>query len=329
MSDKQLSLLLKAAVAFLILSVAFCVISFCAHPKGEDKYEISQRIEMTAPPTAAPLPVSAPPTMSPDAASEQNTVSENGADTTETKKISVLDPGHGKSSSQMGAEEKENEGYEYNEARGSWGEWRHYKNGTFGDDCHGEDCTHLAPEGGSCWYPMGEGDRDTEPEITLRNALAAKARLEELGYEVRMTRSSNDENPSMNKRVSFCFPNNDITSQPDATAYICIHSNAGGGRGSSYISLSGPYGQKYISDSFAEESNEFGRSLNAAVCEASGLRENAPIDTPYLILFNKCPVPIAYLEIGFYDDPSDLAILRESSDSVGKAIADAVRAFYP
>ena len=42
-----------------------------------------------------------------------------------------------------------------------------------------------------------------------------------------------------------------------------------------------------------------------------------------MILFNKCPVPIAYMEIGFYDS-SDLSILQSSSDEIGKAIAEGV-----
>ena len=37
----------------------------------------------------------------------------------------------------------------------------------------------------------------------------------------------------------------------------------------------------------------------------------------------QCPVPIAYMEIGFYDS-SDLSILQSSSDEIGKAIAEGV-----
>ncbi len=311
MLDKKLNLLLKISACFLAASLIFCV-SAILYSKSltstDETEEVRQSAAPTVTPTAAPTPLSA-------------------SDTDEERLVIVLDPGHGKPSSEMSDDEKRAEGYEYNENEGGWGEWRHYKDGTFGDDCHGEDCTHLAPEGGSCWYPIGNGDRDTEPDINLNNALAAKARLEELGFEVRMTRTTNDENPSMNKRVSYCFPMGDITQPPDASAYICIHSNAGGGRGSSYIALEPPYTQKYISADFTERSNEMGRSLNAAAATAAQLGENAPINSPYLILFNKCPVPIAYLEIGFYDDASDLALLRSSSDEIGRAIANAAYEF--
>ena len=239
------------------------------------------------------------------------------------KKVIVLDAGHGKSSSEMTSDEKTAEGYEYNESKGNWGEWRHYKNGTFGENCHGSGCTGLSPENASCWYSMGNADRDTEPQINLDNALATQKYLEQMGYEVRMTRTSNEQNPSMDKRVSYCFPNNDTTSNPDAAAYVCIHSNAGGGRGTSYIALGTDYEQKFIGSDFVEKSNEMGNIINQKVAAATGLSQNSPINTPYLILFNKCPVPIAYMEIGFYDS-SDLSILQSSSDEIGKTIAEGV-----
>lgn len=236
--------------------------------------------------------------------------------------VIVLDAGHGISSQKMTDAEKSEQGYEYNSDKKQWGEWRHYKNGTFGEDCHGKECTQLAPDGGSCWYPMGYGDRDTEPEINLRNALSAKTYLEQMGYEVRMTRMTDNENPSMNKRISYCFPDNDITKNADAALYVCIHSNAGGGRGMSYIELSGEYTQDKISGDYAEQSNCAGDIINKSIAEASGLSLNPPVKSPYLILFNKLPVPIAYLEIGFYDDAEDKKILEMSSDKIGKAIAD-------
>ncbi len=235
------------------------------------------------------------------------------------KKIIVIDAGHGKPSSQMSEAEKEAEGYMYNDESDGWGEWRHYKRGTFGEDCHGSDCN-----GDRCWYGVEYTDRDTEPDLNLKNALSAKKYLEEMGYEVRMTRTTNEETPSMNKRVSYCFPNNDINSEPDASAYVCLHSNAGGGRGTSYIRLDGEYEQSYIDETYISASNEMADIINKKIAAVTSLAENPPINSPHLILFNKSPVPIAYLEIGFYDNASDLEIIENSHDSIGKAIAEGI-----
>lgn len=336
MSDKKLKMLLIISAAFLALSVVFCIVTvFIANSQNKymEKQHLANEVELAKlqMPTFTPKPE---PTPDIDESTEVANVITGGIaehaseGIPQQKKIIVLDAGHGKSSSSMSSEEKIAEGFEYNESRGNWGEWRHYKNGTFGEDCYANGCTGLCPDNASCWYSMGNADRNTEPEINLNNAIAAKKYLEEMGYEVRMSRTSNEENPSMNKRVSFCFPNNDISSQPDADAYICIHSNAGGGSGTSYISLGGSYKQSFIDEDYVSSSNNIGQIINDKVAVTTGLSNNSPISSSYLILFNKCPIPIAYMEIGFFDDSSDLAILNSSSDEIGNAIAQGVDEYF-
>ena len=239
----------------------------------------------------------------------------------DTKPVVVLDPGHGRSSSLMSEEEKINEGYDY--YNGGWGEWRHWKSGTASEDCRGDGCNGY----GSCWYGIGNGDRDTEPEINLRNALSAKTYLEQMGYEVRLTRSSNDENPSFKKRVSYCYPGNDLNAEPDAACYICIHSNAGGGRGSAYIKAEGSYDQKWIDKAYVQDSNRLGEFINNRITAETSLAEysgGAIEGLGYMILFNKCPVPTGYMEIGFFDS-SDHSIINAEYDTIGLAIAGGVQ----
>lgn len=239
----------------------------------------------------------------------------------DSKPIVVLDPGHGKSSWLMSEEEKINEGYDiYN---GVWGEWRHWKSGTASEDCWGEGCSGY----GNCWYGIGNGDRDTEPEINLRNAMSAKAYLEQMGYEVRLTRSSNNENPSFKKRVSYCYPGNDLNAEPDAACYICIHSNAGGGRGSAYIKAEGGYNQKWIDKAYVQDSNRLGEFINNRITAETSLAKysgGAIEGLGYMILFNKCPVPTGYMEIGFFDS-SDLSVINSEYDAIGLAIAGGVQ----
>ncbi len=248
------------------------------------------------------------------------------------KKIVVLDPGHGKSSSQMSDEEKSDEMWIYNSGKG-WGEWRHWKSETTWIDCEGTGCTGRVPSGGSCWYRMSDGDRDTEPEINLSNALNAKKYLEEMGYDVRMTRTSNEENPSMTKRLIYCYKNQDTNSQPDADIFVCIHSNAGGGRGSAYMSLSGKYDQAgtLSAEEYVQKSNTLGSFINNRIVTETSMPafSGGKYDGfPTTILFCKSPIPLAYLEIGFYDNSSDLNILETESDGIGKAIANGIDDYF-
>lgn len=245
--------------------------------------------------------------------------------TSSANKIIVLDPGHGKSSSSMTDSEKTAAGY-VKTSKG-WGEWRHYRNGTSNISCEGSGCAGTHPSNGSCWYPIGNGDRDTEPEINLNNALNAKKYLEQMGYTVRMTRTSNNENPSFTNRTSYCYPNNDNSKDADAELLIVIHANAGGGSGSAYLSAGGSYTQKFksgTSTEFIKNSNDAGRIINDKIISSTSLSKNGAGSIggeEWLIAFNKSPVPTAYLEIGFYDNSKDLGILKAESDKIGLAIA--------
>lgn len=246
----------------------------------------------------------------------------NSSSGTGGKGVIVLDPGHGKSSWSMSKDEKVTSGYEY--YNGAWGEWRHFKNGTWNNECKNSGCA----KDHACWYSMGSGDRSTEPTINLNNALAAKKYLEQMGYTVRMTRTSNDENPSFTQRAANAFYNKETTKAPDAKCIVCIHSNAGGGRGSAYISLNGGnYRQKYIPSDYIAKSNSLGDKINSRIVNETSLGavSGGKIGgMNYLILFHKAPVPVAYMEIGFFDNSSDLAILNSEYDKIGKAIAEGV-----
>ena len=266
-----------------------------------------------------------------------NTTAETIAETKPTYKIAdnpnensvivVLDPGHGKSSSAMTETEKRADGWIFNSASNSWGEWRHWKSAAMWKDCQGTGCTGRAPKGGSCWYPIGHGDRDTEPDINLHNSLAAKAELEKLGYTVRLTRETNNTNPSMTKRLTYCYPNGDITKEPDADYFICLHSNAGGGKGSCYISLSGLYDQAGIPEDYIAQGNTLGKTINDKIINDTSLLSSGNGEYsgyPELVLFCKSPIPIAYLEIGFYDNSADLQILNSESEKIGQAIAHGI-----
>lgn len=269
-----------------------------------------------------------PPTVAPGGAA-QPAATQSAQQPSGGKGVIVLDPGHG-ASSDSDTYDKAASGWVYNEDRGQWGEWRHWKSGTIRSNCNGSGCIGRAPAGGGCWYPIGNGDRDTEPDINLQNCLAAKRYLESMGYTVRMTRESNSENPSFSKRIEKCYPTEGAQT-PDAIAYICVHSNAGGGTGSSYIQLDGTYDQAGIPDNYVSAGNALGKSINDRITSETDLGNfsgGCLEGMSDLILFCKSPVICAYMEIGFFDDGGDLAILKSQSDAIGKAIAEGISDYF-
>ena len=152
-----------------------------------------------------------------------------------------------------------------------------------------------------------------------------------MGYIVRLTRTTNEENPSMTQRLTYCYPNQDITKSPDADLFVCLHSNAGGGKGSYYIALSGSYDQAGIPKDYIQQGNLLGNYINQQIISDTSLRANQNgvyTGYPELILFCKSPIPIAYLEIGFFDNPEDLKILQTESDKIGWAIAKGILLYW-
>lgn len=249
----------------------------------------------------------------------------------ETKKppiTIVIDAGHGVDSWKLSDEERFSEGWIWNENKHQWGEWRHWKSNTVWQDCWGTGCSGRVTPGGSCWYKMENGDRGTtETTINLNNAKSAASYLEQLGYDVRMTRSNNNSNPSMTKRLIYCYPNNDTSAVPDADLFVCLHSNAGGGKGSAYIELSGKYDQEGIPEDYAYIGNTLGKYINDEIAAQTSMSVHGSgkiVGEPELILFCKCPIPIAYMEIGFFDNQNDMYILNSEYDAIGKAIADGI-----
>ena len=106
---------------------------------------------------------------------------------------------------------------------------------------------------------------------------------------------------------------------------------AGGGSGSSYIALEGLYDQAGIPSNYVEAGNALGEKINDRIVAQTSLGTfgNGRYDgSPELILFCKSPVICGYMEIGFFDNDSDLNILHSESDAIGKAIAEGINDYF-
>lgn len=256
---------------------------------------------------------------------DTNNSETNTGQVSNSSRIIVLDAGHGT--------EGPSEASGWINNGSEWGEWRHFKEGTYGQNCNG--CNQPGTSQYGCWYPYSAGTRpEIEPTLTWKMTTAAQKYLQSKDYTVRLTKSSMAEDPSMTKRATYCFPGNDITKNPDAEIFVCIHSNAGGGTGSCYMNLdtsSGHYKQGYIPADYAARGNALGKSINDAIVSQTslGAYSNGVFNgNENVILFHKNPVTTAYLEIGFYDDGSpDLPILQSESDKIGQAIADGIDSY--
>ena len=326
--NKYIKIVAAVVLSLLVMFEIGYIVKLNLPSKEKSIRTQEQEVEVEVTPIPSKLPVVTGPTAEPQSDPTQQV---EPTPVPSSKGIIVIDPGHGKSSSLMSADEKRASGWVQNSS-GAWGEWRHYKKGSSTVNCEGSGCNGRVTPNGACWYPIGNSDRNVEPDINLQNALAAKRHLEAMGYTVRMTRTTSDENPSITRRLSYCHPNNDTTKPPDADAFICIHSNASGGgaRGTAYITAEDPYDQAWINSSYTADSNTLGKLCNDYIAQMTSLSmsgNGAIAWEPELIAFCKSPVPCAYLEVGFFDNASDLNILKTESDKIGEAITKGVDEF--
>ena len=82
---------------------------------------------------------------------------------------------------------------------------------------------------------------------------------------------------------------------------------------------------------YIKAGNELGKIINDTIVQNTSLSAcgTGRYDGyPELVLFCKSPVPVAYMEIGFYDNQNDLGILQTESDSIGKAIAVGLNSYF-
>ena len=98
------------------------------------------------------------------------------------------------------------------------------------------------------------------------------------------------------------------------------------------MSLSGTYDRRDGDDlDYVSKSNALGSMINDSITQKTSMPAwagGAYGGLPEAILFCKSPIPIAYLEIGFFDNQSDLNILETESEAIGKAIAEGVDEYF-
>ena len=84
-------------------------------------------------------------------------------------------------------------------------------------------------------------------------------------------------------------------------------------------------------DEYVSKSNLLGSLINGRITAETSMSAfgGGRYDgLPEAILFCKSPVPIAYLEIGFFDSPADTEILNSESEAIGRAIAEGVDDYF-
>ncbi|MEE1165003.1 MAG: N-acetylmuramoyl-L-alanine amidase, partial [Lachnospiraceae bacterium] len=161
-----------------------------------------------------------------------------------------------------------------------------------------------------------------EYQLTLDIGLQLRDELEARGYQVIMTRDTNEVDISNSERAA-------VANEADADAFIRIHANGSGNSGAAgAMTICQTPGNVYNGDLY-EESRALADSVLNAYTEKTGIDYEYVWETDTMSGINWCRVPVTILEMGYMTNSEEDLQMQDSGfqEKMTDGIADGIDAF--
>lgn len=165
-----------------------------------------------------------------------------------------------------------------------------------------ERVSPLSEETKAAYVSGASGSSQTEQEVNLAVAELTRARLEELGAQVVMTRQSEEATISNIERA-------EIANHAGADLCIRIHADGADDASVSGMSMQVPAGSLLGTPEIEAPSAQAAEIILQAVTETTGARNRGLTQRSDLTGFNWSEVPCILLEMGFLSNPEEDALL--------------------
>lgn len=162
-----------------------------------------------------------------------------------------------------------------------------------------------------------------ECELTLRIAKKVKRILEERGYQVVMTRESNDVNLSNAQRA-------ELANKSGAAAIVRIHGNfLENSKVRGTVSMCQTSKNPYNGE-LHDKSYSLSRKITDAVCAATGFKNRGVQETDTMSGINWSTIPVTIVEVGFMSNPEEDALMAQDEwqEKIAVGIADGIDAYF-